>query len=595
MSVPIDNAHTVTDMANRARSSGLSRRAFLRFSALATSAVGLSSLLAACGGESETEDTHTPVASGGNPTAAPGGGATATSGGQAEATTDTGEGEEPRKGGKFTYGLNQEPESLDPAVTTYAVTNKININVFDPLIWQAPDLSFVPGLAEQWEVAPDGKAFTFTLRQDVTFHDGTPLNADAVKFSWDRIMNPETQSKTALNQMGPFSQAVVVDEYTVRAEFTDPFAPFLDAASQSYCAPVSPTAVEQHGANFAHNLSGTGPYKLKEWVEKDHITLVRYDDYNWAPSIFMHQGPGHLDEIEFKIIIEDATRVGTLQSGETDAIDSVPPKDVASFQSEPDTYEILSAPAPGMPSLLALNTEKFPTDDLAVRQALNYATDKQGIIDTLYFGLYTPAYSPMTAATLGYDPSLETMYPYDIAKAKETLEAAGWTMDGDFYAKDGQQLTASFYTSTGNTTPPLLQAQWKEAGINVDIKQMDYNALIPQVTKGDANMASIGWIQADPDVIRILLFSENIDTGYGWTRFRSQELDDLLIKAASTVDVEEREQLYAEIQQICMENALIVPINDLYAIYGLRDYVKNFRVDTRGWYPWLYDVYLDKE
>jgi peptide/nickel transport system substrate-binding protein len=501
----------------------------------------------------------------------------------------------PKPGGTFTYALNQAGDTLDPEVTTYAVTNKININVFDPLIWQAPDLSFVPGLAESWEVADDTQAFTFHLRQDVLFHDGTPVNADAVKFSWDRIMDPATQSKTAIGQMGPFKQAVVVDEFTVRAEFNEPFAPFLDAVSQSYCAPISPAAVEQYGDDFTHHLVGTGPYKLKEYVENDHVTLEKNPDYNWAPSIFNHSGPGYLDEIIFKMIIDDSIRTGTLQSGETDGIDSVAPKDVQQFLDDPAQYTVLNAAVPGIPNLFELNTEKAPTDDLAVRQALNYGTDKATICRTLFFDQYTPAYGPMNAATLGYDPALEEMYPYSKEKAIEVLEAAGWTAGADgIRTKDGQPLKISLYTGTPDQTPPLLQAMWKELGIETEINAMDYNALIPIATRGEANLASIGWIQGDPDVVRIILFSKNIDSGYNWSRYSNPEMDKLLIDAAATIDQEERKALYGQIQQLAMENALVAPINNLGAIYALRSYVKDFRVDSRGWYPWLYDVWLDK-
>lgn len=499
-----------------------------------------------------------------------------------------------KTGGTFTYGLDQSPETIDPEVTTYAVTNKININTVDPLIWQAPDLTYVPGVAEAWEVAADAKAYTFHIRKDVKFHDGTPVNADAVKFSWDRIMNPETKSKTAIGQMGSFTQAVVVDEFTVRAEFSAPYAPFLDSVSQSYCSPISPTAVEKYGADFAHNLVGTGPFMLKEWVENDHVTLVKNPDYNWAPTIFGHQGPAYLDEIVFKIITDGATRTGTLQSGETDGIDSVAQKDVSLFAGDGD-YTVVNAPVAGIPWCFALNTEKSPTNDLAVRQALNYGIDKATIVSTLLFDQNPQAYGPMTAATLGFDPSLAEMYPYDPDKANQILDEAGWVKGSDgIRAKDGQPARISMYTPTSDTTPPLIQAQWKDIGVDVDIQQMDYNALIPIVTKGDANLGAIGWIQADPDVVRYLLYSKNIDTGYGWTRFRSTELDGLIDSAAATPDQEQRKQLYVQLQKLTMDNALIVPVYDLAAIYALKSYVKNFRVDTRGWYPWLYDVWMDK-
>jgi peptide/nickel transport system substrate-binding protein len=407
-------------------------------------------------------------------------------------------------------------------------------------------------------------------------------------------MNPDTKSKTAIGQMGPFKQAVVVDEFTVRAEFTGPYAPFLDSVSQSYCSPISPTAVQKYGADFAHNLVGTGPFKLKEWVENDHVTLEKNPDYNWAPKIFGHQGPAYLDQIVFKIITDDATRTGTVQSGETDGIDSVAAKDVSLFKDDPD-YQVLTAPVAGIPNVFALNTEKAPTNDLAIRQALNYGIDKQTICTTLFFDQNIPAYGPLSAATLGFDPTLKDMYPYDPDKANQILDEAGWVKGSDgIRAKDGQQAKISLYTSTADTTPPLIQAQWKDIGIAVDIQQMDYNALIPIVTKGDANLGNIGWIQADPDVVRYLLYSKNIDTGYGWTRYRSADLDNLIDSAAATPDQEKRKQLYAQIQQMTMQNALIVPVDDLAAIYALKSYVKNFKVDTRGWYPWLYDVWLDK-
>ena len=562
--------------------SPLSRRALLGRSTALAGLLGVSGLVAACGSNSSKST-------------APTGGGSGNSTALASTSSATQAAGKPVTGGTFTYALNQEPESLDPEVTTYAVTNKININVFDPLVWQAPDLSFVPGLAEKWDVSSDATTFTFTLRTDVKFHDGTQLNADAVKFSWDRIMDPNTKSKTALNQMGTFKQATVVDASTIKAEFSTSFAPFLDAASQSYCAPVSPTAVQKYGDQFTYNLVGTGPYKLKEWVKGDHITLVNNPDYNWAPSIFKHQGPGYLDQITFKIVIENATRTGLLQSGQVDGIDSVPAKDVAGFKSNPGQYQIMLAEAPGIPSLLTINTQKFPTDDIAVRKALEYGTDKDAVNKVIDFGLYTLAYGPLTSATLGYDDSLKSMYPYDPKKATQTLEDAGWKKGSDgFYSKDGKQLVLDYYASNTDQIPPLLQAQWKSIGINTNIKAMDYNALIPLVTKGDANLASIGWIQADPDVCRIILYSKNIGNGYGWTFFTNTELDDTIVKAASSIDPAVRKPLYAKIQQITMENALVLPITNLYAIYGLQSNVKNFRVDTRGWYPWLYDVYIEK-
>src|SRR5262249_12481820 len=258
-------------------------------------------------------------------------------------------------------------------------------------------------------------------------------------------------------------------------------------------------------------------------------------DYNWAPKIFGHQGPAYLDQIVFKIITDDGTRTGTLQSGETDGIDSVAQKDVALFKTDPD-YQVVNAPVAGIPFVLALNTEKAPTDDLAVRQALNFGIDKQTIVSTLLFDLNPPAYGPLSAATLGFDPSLKDLYPYNPDKANQVLDAAGWTKGSSgIREKGGQPLHITYYTDPSfDTAHPLIQAQWKDIGVDTEVKTMNYNALIPIVTKGDANIGSIGWIQADPDVVRYLLYSKNIGTGYGWTRFRSTQLDGLIDSAAGT-------------------------------------------------------------
>ncbi len=294
------------------------------------------------------------------------------------------------------------------------------------------------------------------------------------------------------------------------------------------------------------------------------------------------------------MIIDDSVRTGTLQSGESDGIDTLAPKDVSSFTADPSTYTVLNAAVAGIPNLFTLNTQLAPTNDIAVREALNYGTDRATLIKTLFFDLYQPAYGPMSAATLGFDPTLKDLYPFDAAKANSILDTAGWVKSGDFRAKDGVALKVSLYTTPQDLTPPLLQAQWKAIGIDTEIKAMDYNALIPIMTKGGGNLGNIGWIQGDPDVVSIILSSKNIGTAYNWSRYSDATLDQDLLDAAATTDNAKRSTIYATIQQLAMKQALVLPINDLAAIYGLRSYVKNFRVDSRGWYPWLYDVWLDK-
>src|SRR5688500_4115391 len=156
-------------------------------------------------------------------------------------------------GGEIVVGLNLEPDNLDPAVTPFAVSHWVMMNIYDTLVWRANDGTFHPGLAERWEASEDGTVYTFELREGVNFHDGTPFNAEAVKFTFDHIVDPESHSGFASSLLGPYDQTEVVDERTARVHFREPYAPFLDSASQAFLAIVSPTAVQNDREAYLRN------------------------------------------------------------------------------------------------------------------------------------------------------------------------------------------------------------------------------------------------------------------------------------------------------------------------------------------------------
>ncbi|HET7092080.1 MAG TPA: ABC transporter substrate-binding protein, partial [Thermomicrobiales bacterium] len=232
-------------------------------------------------------------------------------------------------GGSLAYGLGFDFDgTLDPQVTNYDSTIRVMLNVCEPLIWMPTATEFVPALAEKWEVSPDGKTYTFHLKKDVTFHDGTPFNADAVKYTFDRVV--ESRNLTAegkdvdpaktispgqsFNQIDAYDHAEIVDDHTIKLVLSRPFAPFLSGLN-GYLGIVSPTAVQKMGlADFGRAPVGTGPFKFKEWVDKDHVTLEKNPDYDWGSSFFKHSGAAYLDEIIYKIIAEPSVRTGTLIS-----------------------------------------------------------------------------------------------------------------------------------------------------------------------------------------------------------------------------------------------------------------------------------------
>ncbi len=194
----------------------------------------------------------------------------------------------PQSGGTLVVGLSSEPDNIDPHVTPYAVSHNVMMHIFDTLVYQDPaDGSFKPGLATSWEAAADGLSYSFTLRTDVIFHDGSAFNAEAVKFSFDRIADPATKSGFSANLLGPYAGTEVIDAANVRVTFKEPYAPFLDSCSQAFLAIVPPGAIAQHGAEFGNTaVVGSGPYLFKEWVRKDHLTLTKNPDYNWPGESF---------------------------------------------------------------------------------------------------------------------------------------------------------------------------------------------------------------------------------------------------------------------------------------------------------------------
>jgi peptide/nickel transport system substrate-binding protein len=502
------------------------------------------------------------------------------------------------EGGKLIYGLTLAPSGIDPHINASSELGIPLTSVYDTLVWQDLSGEFVPGLAKSWEISDDGLTYTFYLREDVVFHDGTPFDAQAVKFNLDRIADPATKSQKAIFMLGPYESTEIVDDYTVKVHLKEPYAPFLDSASQVYLGMASPTAIEKWGADYQLHQVGTGPFILKEYIPQDHLTLVRNRDYNWAPSIFDHQGPAYLEEIEFRFFVEPATRILALEGGEADVMGEIPPHDAERLADNP-AFTLLPVAIPGQSLQFFLNTEKAPTDDLRVRQAINYATDKEAIVKAI-FKEYSPvAYGPLNAFTIGYDKNVEGMYGVDPAKAERLLEEAGWVdSDGDGNReKDGQLLKLEAYLMSWGYVPEvaqLLQAQLKAVGIEMESQVVAYPAALEAAREGKHNLIPFSLSSSDPDILRTFFHSSNADSGFNWSKVRDPRLDELLEKGAHTLDLDRRKELYAEAQQLIMAEALTLPIRDYVNLNATSARVKGLRYDLRGWFPWLYDVYLEQ-
>ncbi len=503
------------------------------------------------------------------------------------------------QGGKLVYGLTLAPSGIDPHVDASSELGIPLTSLYDTLVYQALDSSFVPGLAERWDVSENGQVYTFYLRNDVTFHDGTPFDAQAVQFNLDRIASPETMSRKAQGMLGPYERTEVVDSHTLRVHFTQPYAPFLDSLSQVYLGMASPAAVQQWGKDYQLHQVGTGPFLFKEYVPNDHLTLARNPDYDWAPAVYNHSGPAYLDEIEFRFYVDPAVRALALESGEADVMGEIPPQDAVRLEASAD-FALLQVAVPGQPLQFFLNTEKPPTDDIRIRQALLHAANRQAIASAIFRDYSPVAYGPLSAVTMGYLPDVQERYAYDPTQANALLDEAGWTdSDGDgIRDQNGQPLTLQAYLMSWGYLPEvgqILQSQFQAVGIDLQTQLVAFPAAVEAAGQGAHHLAPMTFSSSDPSVLGTTYLSSNADGGFNWSKIHDTELDRLLGEGISQLDPTTRASLYAQAQSRIMDLALVLPIRDYVNLNGARISVKGLRYDRRGWFPWLHDVYLAEE
>lgn len=311
--------------------------------------------------------------------------------------------------GQLGWGSAQEPVRLVFAQGTDAETldahgvtsspNAIHMEaIYDTLVTYDEDLNIIPRLATAWEISEDGMAITFRLREGVTFHDGTPFNAEAVVFNIERLLNPET--RVPLRTYISFAKsAEAIDEHTVVIRFKYPHGPALHRFTAPVNTIVSPTAVEKYGADFGRHPVGTGAFEFVEWARDDYILLRKNPNY-WG------EGP-YVDELLIRVVPEDGARVLMLEAGEADVIVRVPPPDVPRLKARDDTHVVL-APSTRV-IYIGMNTQYEMLKDPKVRQAINHAVNKQAIVEVLLRNYAKVMDSPLTPQYFAY----KSVGPYD--------------------------------------------------------------------------------------------------------------------------------------------------------------------------------------
>lgn len=463
-----------------------------------------------------------------------------------------------------------------------------------------------PWLAKSWEVSPDGLSYTFHLRADVHFTDGTPFNAAAVKANLDHMADPKTQSSTAGGYIRQYRGTDVVDDYTAVVHLASPYAAFLEVLAQGFLGIQSPTALKRPRDVNCESPVGTGPFKVVKWDRQSQVELVRNPDYNWAPPTAQHQGPAYLERIVWKFIQEPSVRFASLQAGEVDVIEALPPESHEAARHNPELKLIL-AQRPGNPTNGTLNMRRAPFDDIRVREAFVRSADVEGALKSVYFGEFPRAGGPLSVATPFYSPDFEQTQAYDPARAGRLLDEAGWTgRDAEGYrTRDGKRLRV--VALMGARTPPSEQTLWEQVqatnrrvGIDVVLEQMSDVQVTTRQANWDYDIRLGYWNTNTPDVLRIIFGSAFIQPagvgGYhqNTAGYSDAEFDRLMDQALATQDPETRRGLYHQAQAKVAAQYLQVTTYPQSTRLGIYKTAHGVHLEPSLAVTYLYDAWVTK-
>ena len=453
----------------------------------------------------------------------------------------------PAAGGELKVAMESDVVTLDPPMATDVYSGYVYSQIHETLFQVDRDMKVVPLLAEKYE-QPNDTTYVITLRKGVKFHNGEELTSDDVKFTFARVMDPATKSPRAYQLTDAVESADKIetpDKYTVKITLKAPFGPFLDRLTAGALSILNKKATEAAGADYSHHPVGTGPFKYVEWKTGEYAKVARNDDY-WGDK-------AKLDQITFRPIPDSNTRMAELESGGVDYLMQIPREERARLKSE-GKFDVQEVDAINI-TYLAHNTQKPPLNDPKVRQAINYSINKKEITDTIYAGTGTVAISPLNPTNWAFNPKVEP-YNYDPAKAKQLLGESSYK---------GEPLEIAFNQATEiPQVAERIQAQIQEnLGMKIVLKPMEWGAFLQYIRGGDQHqMFILGWNGgADPDSVLFPLFhSKNWGAAGNRAFYKNEKVDDLLLKAQTTVKQDDRKALYLEAQDTILKDAPWMPL-----------------------------------
>ncbi len=459
-------------------------------------------------------------------------------------------------------------ESLDVHVVTSSPSYAVLDHIFETLFELSPEGDIIYRLATGFEVGPDGRTYIITLREGVTFADGTPFNAEAVKANLERILDPETRAAYA-NLISPITEINVIDDYTVELRSDEPFGPIQVHLAHSGMGMISPAVLARGNDYVAANPVGTGPFELVEWRQGEQVVLRKRADY-WGE-------PAKLDGIVFRTIVDDGARLLELEAGTADVAIRIPPTEWQRIDANPNMKVDRTT---GLRTIyLYFNVTKPPFDDARVRQAFNYAVNNDAIVTALLAGAGRPSDAPMAPAVFGYSP--QTPYTYNPQRARQMLEEAGF----DF------SRTYTIHHPTGRYNQDALIAQavqqnLRAIGVQTELVTMEWTTYLDFVRRpvedNEVEIALLGWgvatMDADYALVEMFHSRQWPPAGFNLGFYHNPAVDAALDEGRFNADPEARLAAYAEAQRLIWEDAPWIFLHSELQLTGLRANIEGFVV-----------------
>jgi peptide/nickel transport system substrate-binding protein len=485
----------------------------------------------------------------------------------------------PQPGGTLKFAVGSDAGCVDPQQVASNDTIYSVRQLVDSLTDQDPQTGDIkPWLATSWTPNADASAWTFTLRDGVTFSDGTKLDANAVKANFDRVPQLGVRGNLPKSYLSGYQGTTVDGPLQFTVTFGGPNVQFLQGTSTHSLGILSPATVAKSDDDRCQSVIGSGPFVLDSYTPNASLVLTKRAGYNWGSSLWGHQGEAYLDRLEFSIVPEAGVRAGSLQSGEVDAIGNIGPQDEAPLQGAGD--QLLPRANPGEPFGITFNNSNPLFADPAVRQAVSLAINRPEVVSAVFTSQTKPATSVLASTTPDYTDQ-SALLGFDAAKATSTLDAAGWVPGPDgIRAKAGQPLNFEVvYANNAASNKPaleLVQQQLRAVGIGITLSERPIADITGITQSGSYQALWLNVTRADPDILRTQ-FSTKLANLY---RFPPSPVDDLLDKQAATADPAARAAIVAQAQQQLVSGYQVIPVAELTTVLAAGPDVHGIRYDA---------------